>query len=54
MPRLEHFYGQKDLHYLTTNRKARIFDSDRYKRKFAGGEYGPALFAGIYSPFPIR
>jgi putative transposase len=36
MPRLEHFYGQNQLHYLTANtyRKARIFDSDRYKRKF--------------------
>jgi hypothetical protein len=36
MPRLEHFYGQNHLHYLTVNayRKARIFDSDRYKRKF--------------------
>ena len=54
MPRLEHFYGQKDLHYLTTNRKARIFDSDCYKRKFAGGAYVPALFAGMYAPFPNR
>jgi putative transposase len=36
MPRLKHFYGQYHLHYLTANtyRKARIFDSDRYKRKF--------------------
>ena len=36
MPRLKHFYGQNHLHYLTANtyRKARIFDSDRYKRKF--------------------
>jgi putative transposase len=36
MPCLEHFYGQNHLHYLTPNtyRKAHIFDSDRYKRKF--------------------
>jgi hypothetical protein len=36
MPRLKHFYGQNHLHYLTANtyRKARRFDSDRYKRKF--------------------
>lgn len=36
MPGLRHFYGQNHLHYLTANtyRKARIFDSDRYKRKF--------------------
>jgi len=36
MPRLKHFYGQNHLHYLTANtyRKARIFDSERYKRKF--------------------
>ena len=36
MPRLKHFDGQNYLHYLTANtyRKARIFDSDRYKRKF--------------------
>jgi hypothetical protein len=35
MPRLKHFYGLNRLHYLTANtyRKARIFDSDRYKRK---------------------
>ena len=36
MPGMKHFYGQNHLHYLTANtyRKARIFDSDRYKRKF--------------------
>jgi putative transposase len=36
MPPLKHFYGQNHLHYLTANtyRKARIFGSDRYKRKF--------------------
>jgi putative transposase len=36
MPRLEHFYGQNHLHYLTANtyRKARIFDTDRYNWKF--------------------
>jgi hypothetical protein len=36
MPRLRHVYGQNHLHYLTYNiyRKARRFDSDRYKAKF--------------------
>ncbi len=47
MPRLERFYGQKDLHYLTTDRKARIFDSDRYKREFAGGAYVVTLLAAM-------
>jgi hypothetical protein len=39
MPRPKHSYGQNHPHYLTANtyRKARIFHSDRYKRKFAGG-----------------
>jgi putative transposase len=33
---LQHFYGQNHLHYLTANtyRRARIFDSDRFKLKF--------------------
>jgi putative transposase len=36
MPRQRHFYGQNDLHYLTANiyRRARIFDSDRFKLNF--------------------
>jgi putative transposase len=36
MARPQHFYGRNHLHYLTANiyRKARIFDSQRYKRKF--------------------
>jgi len=36
VPGLKHFCGLNHLHYLTANtyRKARIFDSDRYKRKF--------------------
>jgi len=36
MPRLQHFYGQNHLHYLTasTYRRARIFDSERFKLKF--------------------
>jgi len=36
MPRLQHFYGQNHLHYLTANtyRRARILDSDRFKLKF--------------------
>ncbi|HXX21942.1 MAG TPA: hypothetical protein VEO19_02190 [Terriglobia bacterium] len=36
MPRLKHFYSENHLHFLTANiyRRARIFDSERYKRKF--------------------
>ena len=36
MPRLKHFYDQNHFHYLTdsTYRRVRIFDSDRFKRKF--------------------
>jgi hypothetical protein len=36
MPRLRHFYGQGHYHYLTENiyRRARILDSDRFKRQF--------------------
>jgi REP element-mobilizing transposase RayT len=36
MPRLRHFYGPGHYHYLTANtyRRARIFDSDRFKRRF--------------------
>ncbi|MGO8789883.1 MAG: transposase [Terriglobia bacterium] len=36
MPRLRHFYGENHYHDLTENiyRRARIFDSDRFKRKF--------------------
>lgn len=36
MPRLRHFYDQNHFHYLTvsTYRRVRIFDSDRFKRKF--------------------
>jgi hypothetical protein len=35
-PRRPHYYGLNHLHYLTANtyRRARIFDSDRFKRKF--------------------
>ena len=36
MPGLQHFCGQNHLHYLTasTYRRARIFDSDRFRLKF--------------------
>ena len=36
MAPLQHFYGQNHLHYLTANiyRRARIFDSDRFRLKF--------------------
>jgi putative transposase len=36
MPRLRHFYGHNDLHYVTasTYRRMRVFDSQRFKLKF--------------------
>ena len=36
MPRQKHFYGLNHLHYLTrsTYRRARIFDPERFKRRF--------------------
>lgn len=36
MRRQHHYYGANHLHYLTANicRRARIFDSDRFKLKF--------------------
>ena len=36
MPRLMCFYGLNDLHFVTTStyRRARLFDSERFKRKF--------------------
>ena len=36
MPHLRHLYGLNHLHSPTANtyRKARIFDSDRHKRRF--------------------
>ena len=36
MPRQKHFYGLNHLHYLTrsTYRRARLFDSERFKRRW--------------------
>jgi len=36
MPRLRRFYDANHLHYVTTStyRRTRVFDSDRFKRKF--------------------
>ena len=36
LPRRPHYYGYNHLHYLTRNvyRRARIFDSDRFKLNF--------------------
>ena len=36
MPQLRRYYGQNHLHYLTTStyRRARVFDSERFKRHF--------------------
>ena len=58
MPRLRHFYGQGHYHYLTANtyRRARIFDSDRFKRKFVQTlddlrtELGFKIFAYVLMP----
>ena len=58
MPRLRHFYGEGHYHYLTENiyRRARIFDSDRFKRKFVQtlddlrAELGFKIFAYVLMP----
>ena len=58
MPRLRHFYGEGHYHYLTENiyRRARIFDSDRFKRKFVQtlddlrAERGFKIFAYVLMP----
>ena len=36
VPRQQHFYGLNQLHYLTssTYRRARLFDSEHFKRHF--------------------
>ena len=36
MPRQQHYYGLNHLHFLTasTYRRARVFDSERFKRQF--------------------
>ncbi len=48
---LKHFYGLNHLHYLTANtyRKACIFDSDRFKRKFVQTLviFGPSWASGL-------
>ena len=58
MPRLMHFYGEGHYHYLTENiyRRARIFDSGRFKRKFVQtlddlrAELGFKIFAYVLMP----
>ena len=62
MPGLKHFYGQNHLHYPTANtyRKARIFDSDRYKRKFVQAlddlrtELGFRIIGHVMHNNPVR
>ena len=36
VPQQRHFYGLNHLHYITTStyRRARVFDSERFKRRF--------------------
>ena len=38
VPQQLHFYGLNHLHYITTStyRRARVFDSERFKRRFVG------------------
>ena len=38
MPRQKHFYGLNHLHYITrsTYHRARLFDSERFKRQWIG------------------
>ena len=58
MPRLRHFYGEGHYHYLTESiyRRARIFDSDRFQRKFVQSlddlrtELGFKIFAYVLMP----
>jgi putative transposase len=58
MPRLRRFYGEGHYHYLTENiyRRARIFDSDRFRRKFVQTlddlrtELGFKIFAYVLMP----
>ena len=58
MLRLRHFYGQGHYYYLTENiyRRARIFDPDRFKRKFSRTvadlrtELGFKIFACVLMP----
>jgi putative transposase len=58
MPRLRHFYEQNHYHFLTksTYRRARIFDSDRFKQRFIQclgdlrTELGFKIFAYVLMP----
>ena len=58
MPRLKHFYGQNHYHYLTESiyRRARIFDSDRFKHQFVRtldelrSELGFKIFGYVLMP----
>ncbi len=58
MPRLKHYYGENHYHYLTesTYRRARIFDSDRFKQHFVRtlgdlrAELGFKIFAYVLMP----
>ncbi len=55
MPRLKHYYGFNHLHYLAFSayRRARLFDFDKFKRKFVeksprSENHSPWLPAGIH------
>jgi hypothetical protein len=56
MPPQRHYYGLNHLHFITasTYRRARLFDSDRFRRQFAGGAYMAccAMCAGLWATIP--
>ena len=62
MPRLRHFYDLNHLHYVTTStyRRARLFDSERFKQKFIAtlaevrGELGFRIVGYVLMPEHIH
>jgi REP element-mobilizing transposase RayT len=58
VPLLRHFYGLNHLHYITTStyRRARVFDSERFKRRFVStwaelrGELGFRIVGYVLMP----
>jgi REP element-mobilizing transposase RayT len=58
VPKQRHFYGLNHLHYITTStyRRARVFDSERFNRKFIStweelrGELGFRIVGHVLMP----
>jgi REP element-mobilizing transposase RayT len=58
VPQQRHFYGLNHLHYITTStyRRARVFDSERFKRRFVStwaelrGELGFRIVGYVLMP----